>query len=502
MGDLDRKQIWQAALGELQVELSPADFDTWLRNTRLVALEDGVAIIATPNAFARDWLENRHRDQIRRTLTRLLGYTVAVRIVVDRRADGPDGAQAAVGPLFSAPTTAEPRPEAVPVAVPGPGSWSEPEPGRPPSRPPSRPLGPDGREISRPPSPAPDLGRIRAANLNPAYTFRTFVVGSGNRLAHAAAEAVAERPAQAYNPLFIYGGVGLGKTHLLHAIGFRVLERDGELRVLYISAETFTNDLINAIRSQRTEEFRARYRSIDVLLIDDIQFLAGKEQTQEEFFHTFNALHAGGSQIVISCDRPPKALVTLEERLRSRFEWGMIVDVQPPDLETRMAILRAKSERLPLPVPDSVLELIAHRVQSNIRELEGALTRVVGVAQLTGRPLTVELAREVLEDPLEEARRRRITPDRVLAEVASFFGVKIEDLKGKRRTQKVALPRQVAMYLMREMGGLSLVEIGRALGGRDHTTVLHGWQKIGAQMETDATLRQSVLAIKERLMSL
>jgi chromosomal replication initiator protein len=339
----------------------------------------------------------------------------------------------------------------------------------------------------------------RSGMLNPRYTFASFIVGSSNRLAHAASLAVSDHPAQAYNPLFLYGGVGLGKTHLLHAIGNYVLDRDPEINVMYVSSEKFTNDLINTIRRQQTEEFRLRYRNIDVLLIDDIQFIAGKDATQEEFFHTFNSLHSAAKQIVISSDRPPKAIITLEERLRSRFEWGLIVDVQPPDLETRTAILRAKGEQMAVPIPDGVVDFLAHKIQSNIRELEGSLNRVVAFANLHSSPVSIDLASAALAELLDDTRRKRITPDIVLRTVSDYYGVDIRTLQGRGRSRNIVVPRQVAMYLLREETGISLVEIGSALGGRDHTTVIYGCEKMAEEINTDVRLRNEVLAIREKL---
>ncbi|MBI2322197.1 MAG: chromosomal replication initiator protein DnaA [Chloroflexi bacterium] len=333
--------------------------------------------------------------------------------------------------------------------------------------------------------------------LNPRYTFATFIVGNSNRLAHAAAVAVAARPATAYNPLFIYGGVGLGKTHLLHAIGHE-MRRQGRA-VTYVSSERFTNDLINAIRMQRTEEFRARYRTADALLIDDIQFIAGKEGTQEEFFHTFNALHEATRQIVLSSDRPPKAMVALEERLRSRFEWGLIADIQPPDLETRLAILRAKAETQPTAVPPEVLDFLARRVQSNIRELEGSLNRVVALAMLSNQQLTIEVARDALLEMHDDRGRPRATPRRVVEVVAEYYGLDVAALRGKKRDKNVVVPRQVAMYLLREVTDCSLQEIGQELGGRDHTTVHHGYEKIAHEINVSNELRRDIFAIRERL---
>jgi chromosomal replication initiator protein len=331
--------------------------------------------------------------------------------------------------------------------------------------------------------------------LNARYTFENFVVGASNRLAHAASLAVAENPAQAYNPLFIYGGVGLGKTHLLHAIGNFNAARG--LEILYVSSEEFTNDLINAIRAHKTQAFREKYRRIDVLLIDDIQFIAGKESTQEEFFHTFNTLHGQDKQIIITSDRPPKALITLEERLRSRFEWGLTADLQPPDFETRMAILRSKAERAGRKVPGEIIEVIARRVQSNIRELEGALTRVVAFVDLSGLPLTPKLVETALADLLP--RRSKVEPEEVIKSVADAFGIQRDRMLSRDRSREVALPRQIAMYLMREESNISLPLIGETLGGRDHTTIMYGCDKIADLLERDDRLRRQVIEIRETL---
>ncbi|HEX9057053.1 MAG TPA: chromosomal replication initiator protein DnaA [Ktedonobacterales bacterium] len=341
-------------------------------------------------------------------------------------------------------------------------------------------------------------GPVPAPRLNPRYTFNMFIVGSGNQLAHAASQAVAEAPGQAYNPLFLYGGVGLGKTHLLHAIGHKALAMD--LSVLYVSSETFTNEIINAIRYRTTEEFRAKYRSVDVLLVDDIQFIAGKESTEEEFFHTFNSLHEMSKQIVICSDRPPKAIVSLEERLRSRFEWGLIADIQPPDLETRMAILRAKADVVGRSVPDEVIAYLAGQVQSNIRELEGSFNRLLAFSQLQNLPLTVETAKAALANITSDGRQRRVTVAEVLAAVAGYYRISEDDLRGKQRDKHIVVPRQVAMYLMRQETEASLLEIGQALGGRDHSTVLHGCEKIGRGINESTSLRKEVLAIRQQLL--
>jgi chromosomal replication initiator protein len=353
---------------------------------------------------------------------------------------------------------------------------------------------PDEEQVIQP-RPAEKANGHPSTLLNGRYTFNTFVVSANNRLAHAASLAVAENPAHAYNPLFIYGGVGLGKTHLLHALGHAAQERGKS--VLYVSAEWFTNELINAIRSQTTEEFRSKYRNNDVLLVDDIQFIAGKERTQEEFFHTFNTLHGAGKQIVISCDRPPKALVALEDRLRSRFGWGLIADVQPPDFETRIAILRTKADGCSVQLPDEVLTYIGRKIPSNIRELEGALTRVIAHASLMHVPLNLGTAQQALESILTHSTD--LSPERIVSAVARHYDLSEEQLTGRSRARAVSVPRQLAMFLIREETSTSLPRIGQILGGRDHTTILHGCEKIGAQIETDEQLRRDWLAIKQVL---
>jgi chromosomal replication initiator protein len=334
--------------------------------------------------------------------------------------------------------------------------------------------------------------------FSPRYTFDDYIVGGSNRFAHAAARAVAEKPAQTYNPLFVYGGVGLGKTHLLHAIGHRVLHDFPDFRVVYTTSERFMNELIKAIREGTSEDFRDHYRRVEVLLIDDIQFMSGKEGTQEEFFHTFNALHDSGKQIVMTCDCPPKALNPLEERLRSRFEWGLIADIQPPDLETRIAILRSKAERQDFPIPTDVIQYLARRVPSNIRELEGSLNRIIAYASLNERQLSVDLAAAAL-DSLSGPRRAQLTPKSIIDCVAKYFGQSLEQITGKSRDKTIVVPRQIAMYLVREETSASLEQIGQLLGGRDHTTVMHGWDKISAAVQEDHQLRNDVLAIRSML---
>jgi len=443
---MDAKQVWRAALGELQVSLSQANFETWLKDTALVDVNESTFTIAVPNGFAKDWLETRYRSLISQTLARVVGYSVQLDFEVREVPPQPEDA---------VPTQ--------PVRL---------EPSR---------VGGEGP----------------SASLNPRYTFSTFIVGSANRLAHAASLSVAERPGHAYNPLFLYGGVGLGKTHLMHAIGNQVVTRFPRKRVVYATSEKFTNEFITSIQQGRIDDFRARYRKIDLLLIDDIQFIADKERTQEEFFHTFNAIHEDGKQIVLSSDRPPKAILTLEERLRSRFEWGLIADLTAPDLETRIAILRAKAEENGVPIGQDVLEFIARKVVSNIRELEGALNRIVAYASMGAMPITIDLAQAVLSNVLYNPKRRSVTPERIALAVSEFYGVDMDTLRGQKRDKAIVLPRQVAMYLMRAETDVSLLRIGAELGGRDHSTVLHACDKIDRASQENEELRRDIAAVRE-----
>ena len=447
------EQAWQAALGQLQMEMPKPAFDTWVRAAELVTHEDGSFIVGVRNAYARDWLHSRLTSTVTRLLTGITGRTAEVRFVVWQGNPETSNEHTSISN-----DTYQDPPASVTASI-----------------------------------------EENASSTNPAinrrYGFENFVVGASNRLAHAASLAVAEKPAMAYNPLFLYGGVGLGKTHLLHAIGNICIHRGQQ--VLYVSSEEFTNDLINAIRTHTTQAFRDKYRRIDVLLIDDIQFIAGKESTQEEFFHTFNTLHGQNKQIVMTSDRPPKALVTLEERLRSRFEWGLTADIQPPDLETRLAILRYKADRAGYKISNEILEMIARRVQSNIRELEGALTRVMAFSALSNTPLNPQMVEAVLVDLLP--RRNEVSPEEIVQQVADTFGLSIERLKGRERTREVALPRQIAMYLLREEANVSLPQIGETLGGRDHTTVMYGCEKVADLLERDDRLRRQVIELREHI---
>ena len=453
---MNAEQAWQSVLGQLQMEMPRASFDTWVRDTRPVSYQDGTLTIGVRNAYARDWLESRLASTVSRLLVGIMNASVAVNFIVN----GSDSEVAA----DEMPASPEQRDSAAVY---------------------------QRSDVSG----VMDDQPARSSNMNPRYLFETFVVGSGNRLAHAACLAVAEKPARAYNPLFLYGGVGLGKTHLLHAIGNACHARG--LNVLYVSSEEFTNDMINAIRTHTNQAFREKYRSADVLLVDDIQFIAGKESTQEEFFHTFNTLHGQDKQIIVSSDRPPKSLVTLDERLRSRFEWGLTADIQPPDLETRLAILRSKAERSGRQVGDDILESIARRVQSNIRELEGALNRILAFADLSGVHPTPSLVEVALADLLPQ--RSDVEPQKIIELVAKEWQTTPEALLGRDRSQKVAQPRQVAMYLLRKETDASLPQIGEVLGGRDHTTVMYAIEKIASDIETKTDLRKRVVNVKQQL---
>jgi chromosomal replication initiator protein len=442
--------LWQETLEKLKNELSKPSFETWMSSTRLLSIDGDTLVISVPNEFAKDWLESRYASLIRSSVQAVLGHSVSLRFII-------------------------PSPE---------GSYRE-DPNH------SIPISPT----------IPIQDELIPNSLNTKYTFDTFVIGNSNRFAHAASLAVAESPAKSYNPLFIYGGVGLGKTHLMHAIGHHVLQRSPNTKVLYVSSEKFTNELIDSIRDENSIEFRNHYRNVDILLIDDIQFLAGKERTQEEFFHTFNALHEANKQIIISSDRPPKEIPTLEDRLRSRFEWGLITDIQAPDLETRIAILRKKAKMENLQVPNEVMVYIADKIHSNIRELEGALIRVMAFASLSSIPIDTEVAVEALKDILPANNTKQITIDMIQQSVAGYFHLSPSEFKAKKRTRAVAFPRQIAMYLSRELTDSSLPKIGDEFGGRDHTTVMHAHDKITQALTNDPLLEKKVNEMIQRIQS-
>ncbi len=446
-------QIWQAAQEELRFQLSKPSYETWLKNASLVAQEKNAFRIGVPTKLAKDWLEDRYSAVIKETLSALVSgdVSVAFEVVAGTREAKSHGADAAVA-----------------VA-------DEP--------------------------PVEEVTLDEASQLNPKFQFQTFVVGNNSRFAHAACRAVAESPAKAYNPLFLYGGVGLGKTHLMHAIGHAVLEKYKRRKVAYVTSEKFMNEMITSIQEGKMTDFRTRYRTVDVLLIDDIAFLAGKDRTQEEFFHTFNSLHELNRQIVISSDRPPKEIPTLEDRLRSRFEWGLIADIQPPDFETRVAILKSKIGPYTKLVPEDVLAFMAHKIQRNIRELEGALIRVVAHASLNHQPISLELATKILQDVIPSAESKTLSMDAISRTVANFYHISLEEMRGKRRDKHIVFPRQVAMYLIREETASSLPAIGQAFGGRDHTTVLHSYEKISTEAKEDPRLQADLRKIREVLYS-
>ncbi len=426
--------LWARLLESVSHKVPPAAFDSWLRPCRLLAVEGDHLRIGAPNPFSRDWLAQHHLDALQHAAQEVVGGHPRVTIVVDETA------------------AAESAPAPMPTRAGGTGT---------------------------------------AEGLNPRYTFDAFVVGSSNQFAQAACQAVAELPSRAYNPLFIYGGVGLGKTHLLHAVGHQSVRLFPGMAVVYISSERFTNELINAIRYDRTAEFRARYRTIDLLLIDDIQFISGKERTQEEFFHTFNDLYESRKQIIVSSDCSPKEIPEIEERLRSRFEWGLIADIQPPDFETRVAILKKKAALERVRLTDDVAYLIASRIKSNIRELEGSLTRMIAFCALTGREMSVDLTQEVLGELWGE-EEKIVTIEQIQRKVCDLFGIRLSDLKAKTRTKAIAFPRQIAMYLARQLTHASLAEVGRAFGGKDHTTVLHAVDKVQTLLQEDPKLRRTI----------
>ena len=456
---MNQDQVWSQVQEELRFQLAKRTYDMWLKNTSVVSADGGTFRIGVPSKLAKDWLEDRFSGLIQETLQAVTGSEVDIDFVI-----APSGHRPA-HTLFE----------------------SDDDNHR------------DNGHDNNAPEPIPEAELVAPSELNARFRFSSFVVGHNSQFAHAAAKAVAEAPGDSYNPLFLYGGVGLGKTHLMHAIGHEVHERFPRKRVVYLTSEQFTNEVISSIATARMGEFRHKYRTVDVLLIDDVQFLAGKDRTKEEFFHTFNALHEINKQIVISSDRPPKEIPTLEDRLRSRFEWGLIADIQSPDFETRLAILHSKlSDNMSL-IPEEVLSFIAHKVQRNIRELEGALTRVQAFAAVHQRQLDQEEAARLLSDIIPAGTRKPINVERIQSLVADYYNVTLEDMKGKRRDKHIVFPRQVAMFLVREETPSSLPAIGKAFGGRDHTTALHSIEKIANELKEDERLRYEVQAIREKL---
>jgi chromosomal replication initiator protein len=479
----DWVQVWERALGVLEETVTQQQ-RAFIGLTRLDGVVGETALISVPHQFAKDVIEARLRQVITSVLSEQVGYELRIAVVVDPSLDEGGGTEPVVvdGPVPTDPPVQHTIPGEAPDSHHDASTASQPDtPGT-------------GRE--------PGARReAEPTRLNPRYLFETFVIGSSNRFAHAAAVAVAEAPAKAYNPLFIYGDSGLGKTHLLHAIGHYGMSLYGGVRVRYVSSEEFTNDFINSIRDGRADGFRRRYRDVDILLVDDIQFLENKEQTQEEFFHTFNTLHNANKQIVISSDRPPQQLVTLEDRLRNRFHWGLITDVQPPELETRIAILRKKAAQEKLAAPPEVLEFIASKISTNIRELEGALIRVTAFASLNRQGVDLALAEIVLKDLIPDSSQPEITSATIMAQTAAYFGQSMEELCGSSRSRVLVNARQIAMYLCRELTDLSLPKIGQQFGGRDHTTVMHADKKIRQLMAERRSVYNQVTELTNRIKS-
>ncbi|HQA56518.1 MAG TPA: chromosomal replication initiator protein DnaA [Acetivibrio sp.] len=436
-------EIWQKTLGLLKNELTEISYNTWIKTIDPLSIDLNTINLAVPADFNKGILESRYKDLIKNAIKQATYKEYEINFVVPSL---------------------------------------------------------DNMEKIKKQSEKTSGEDTTVSILNPKYTFDTFVIGNSNRFAHAAALAVAEAPGKAYNPLFIYGGVGLGKTHLMHAIGHYILNQNSSQRVLYVSSEKFTNELINAIKDNKNEEFRSKYRNIDVLLIDDIQFIAGKERTEEEFFHTFNALYEANKQIIISSDKPPKEITSLEDRLRSRFEWGLTADMQAPDLETRIAILRKKAQLENLDVPNEIIVFIADKIASNIRELEGALNKVIAYSSLTQNEITLELANEALKDVLSANKTKVLNCVTIQEVVARYFDIRPEDFKSKKRTRDIAYPRQIAMFLCRDLTDMSLPKIGEGFGGRDHTTVIHACEKIQADLESNSETRRAISEIKRNLL--
>ena len=439
---MELKQIWEAALEHIKEGTSTVSFETWIQPIIPCGIDGNKIILQVESALFKEMIEKRHMPVIR----------TSIRLVTQKEYE------------IELLTTEEQKNGGL-------------------------------KQLDL----AEKRKNMADRNLNPKYVFDSFVVGNSNRMAHDASLAVAEEPAHAYNPLYLYGNSGLGKTHLMHSIGHFVLDKNPDAKVLYVTSETFTNELINSIQNNKMEEFRQKYRKIDLLMIDDIQFIAKKESTQEEFFHTFNALYESSKQIVISSDRPPKELKPLEERLISRFEWGLTVDVQSPDYETRIAILRKKAQRDHITVPDDVMAYIAKNIASNIRELEGALTRIVAFATLTNQDISISLAENSLKDIFSENAATPLTPDLIQQVVAEHYGIRVEDIQGSKKPKNIAFPRQVSMYLCRKLLDISLPKIGESFGGRDHTTVIHAISKIEKQMETDTALQKTLHQLEKEI---
>ncbi|MGB0757597.1 MAG: chromosomal replication initiator protein DnaA [Patescibacteria group bacterium] len=456
---MDLQQTWQAALGELELSISKANFTTWFKNTFIIEHTEEIIIIGVPNAFTKTWLEKKYHKDILETLKNI---GITIKTVEYKVQTTPPNRVASIDAAQATPTSEQPL---------------------------NSPLTQT--------TTTPDTGLVDG--MNPKYTFNSFVVGKGNELAHAACIAIAKKPGEIYNPLFMYGGVGLGKTHLMQAIGNEIRKSNPEKKVLYVTSEKFTNEFINAVQHGEGKNFKEKYRGVDVLLIDDIQFLAAKEQTQEEFFHTFNTLHQNNKQIVITSDKPPKAIPALEQRLISRFEWGMIADVGAPDLETRIAILQAKCAERNYVLAEDILRYIATTVQNNVRELEGILNKIIAFHQLNNQEPSLESVKSIISSLTTSSRTSRITPKQIVETISEYFDVAVDALTGNSRKKELVIPRQIAMYMMRQELNSSYPNIGSELGGRDHTTAMHACSKITKEIEKNEQLHQDIELIKQRL---
>lgn len=450
----DQEKLWQTVLGEIEVGMSPANFQTWFKNTSLETIdtEKGVVTVRVPNDFTKSWLQKKYQKELHKCLMKHLGKVIVVQYVVGTKK----------------PSVAEAEKSATPAL-----NFVQPT-----------------KEIPEPQS---------KEGLNPKFTFESFVVGENSKLCYAAAEAVAKNPGINYNPLFIYGGVGLGKTHLLQAIGNGVIVNNAKAKVVYVTSEKFTNEMVEAIRGQKMKEFKDKYRKVDCLLIDDIQFIASKEQTQEEFFHTFNALHTAGKQVVLTSDRPPKAIPALEERLRSRFEWGMIADIAIPSYETRLAILQSKLSTQARELPQDILEYLAKSITNNVRELEGALTRIMAYAELNNATPNLDDVKNLMGGILTAPGKRVVRPSEIMRAVIAHFNIKKDELAGRQRTKEIVIPRQILIYLLREEVDLPYKQIGAELGGRDHTTIMHDYNKIKGEILKNDVIHQEITQIKNKL---
>ncbi|EKD58947.1 MAG: hypothetical protein ACD_56C00020G0002 [uncultured bacterium] len=473
---MNNAELWQAALGEIELSISKANFSTWFKNTTILSNENGKVVIGVPNGFAKEWLENKYNTYIFRALRNFQDDIREINCVIYSSDQAPQGSSNEV--------KQDSAPQSQPVA----NYNNQPQQYQAPNYAPA-PVNHPNQAVQA----------AQENNINPRYTFENFIIGENNELARAACYAVSQNLGKIYNPLFIYGGVGLGKTHLLQSIGNEILAHDSSRRIKYITSERFANELIDSIRNQTVNDFKSAYQAIDLLIIDDVQFLAGKEKTQIEFFHIFNALYQLNKQIVISSDRPPKAIATLEDRLRSRFEGGMIADIGKPDLETRIAILKTKTAEKNFYMDEEALRFIAENVKNNIRELEGALNRIIGACEFNKKLPTLKFVQQALQEIISSGKKKGVQPQNVIDAIAQYFNISNKELIEKGRKKEIAYARHVAMYIMRSELGASYPSIGTLFGGRDHTTALHAYEKINKEMETDEKVREDVGILRERI---